>query len=235
MGGTYRPLTVGLLAIITISAFEAMAVATAMPVVAQELDGRSGYGLAFSMFLTGWLLGSVLGGVGCDLRGPRPAIGTGVCLAVAGLVLSGLAGEFWVFTAGRAVAGLGGGFMIVAVYVVIGQAYPQKLQPVVFGWLAAAWVVPSLLGPLAAGLLTQYLSWRLVFYGVAPLVLAAVLAIWPRLRRLGAPAEKTLPPGLDRRSAGRRALRGLLLAGGVLLAQWAAYEAAGGAAVLYLP
>ncbi|MCG2624014.1 MFS transporter [Arthrobacter sp. I2-34] len=233
MAATYRPPTIGLLAIITIFAFEAMAVATAMPVVSRELDGRSAYGLAFSMFLTASLLGSVLGGLWCDARGPRPAVGTGMGLAVAGLVLSGLAGEFWLFTAGRAVAGLGGGFMIVAVYVVIGQAYPQKLQPVIFGWMAAAWVVPSLLGPLAAGLLTQYVSWRLVFYGVAPLVLTAVLAIWPRLRQLGVPQEAAVPAP-DRRSGRSRALRGLLLAGGVLLAQWAAYEAAaGGTAVLY--
>lgn len=233
MAATYRPLTVGLLAIITISAFEAMAVVTAMPVVAQELDGQSGYGLAFSMFLTASLLGSVLGGLWCDLRGLRPAMAAGLCLTVAGLVLSGLAGEFWVFTAGRAVAGLGGGFMTVAVYVIIGQAYPRKLQPVIFGWMAAAWVVPSLVGPLAAGLLAQYLSWRLVFYGVAPLMLAAVLAIWPRIRHLKAARDQAPEP--DRRSGRRRALRGLALAGGVLLAQWAAYEAAAGTTVLYLP
>ncbi|MFD1214239.1 MFS transporter, partial [Arthrobacter sp. GCM10027362] len=197
MAATYRPLTIGLLAIITFSAFEAMAVATAMPVVARELDGQSSYGLAFSMFLTASLLGSVLGGLWCDLRGPRPAVGTGLGLTVAGLVLSGLAGEFWIFTAGRAVAGLGGGFMIVAVYVIIGQAYPQRLQPVIFGWMSAAWVVPSLVGPLAAGLLTQYLSWRLVFYGVAPLVLAFVLAVWPKIRRLGTPPGPKPAPAAD--------------------------------------
>ncbi|NKX54583.1 MFS transporter [Arthrobacter mobilis] len=236
MAATYRSLTAGLLAIITFSAFEAMAVATAMPAVARELDGQSGYGLAFSMFLTASLLGSVLGGLWCDARGPRPAVGTGLGLTVAGLVLSGLAGEFWIFTAGRAVAGLGGGFMIVAVYVIIGQAYPQKLQPVVFGWIAAAWVVPSLVGPLAAGLVTQYVSWRLVFYGVAPLVLASVLAVWPRIRRLGAP--QAAESGPRRRGGRRRALRGLVLAAGVFLAQWAGFEAvdaaAGRAAGLYL-
>jgi MFS family permease len=234
MAATYRPLTVGLLAIITLSAFEAMAVATAMPAVAAELDGQSGYGLAFSMFLTASLLGSVLGGLWCDVRGPRPAVGAGACLTVAGLLLSGLAGEFWIFIAGRAVAGLGGGFMIVAVYVIIGQAYPQKLQPVIFGWMAAAWVVPSLVGPLAAGLLTQYLSWRLVFYGVAPLVPACVLAIWPKIRQLRAPQEQTPEPGPEHRSGRHRALRGLALAGGVLLAQWAAYEAAEGTPGLYM-
>ncbi|NKX49275.1 MFS transporter, partial [Arthrobacter deserti] len=180
------------------------------------------------------LLGSVLGGLWCDLRGPRPAAAAGVGLTVAGLVLSGLAGHFWVFTAGRAVTGLGGGFVIVAVYVVIGQAYPQKLQPVVFGWMAAAWVVPSLVGPLAAGLVAQYLSWRLVFYGVAPLVLAATLAVWPGIRRLG--VRQGPAPGTEPAPGGRRrALRGLALSGGVLLAQWAAYGAAAGAgASLYV-
>ncbi|QTG80540.1 MFS transporter [Arthrobacter crystallopoietes] len=230
----YRSLTIGLLAIITLTAFEAMAVATAMPVVAQELHGQSSYGLAFSMFLTASLLATVVAGIWCDVRGPTPSLGLGLALMVVGLVLSGVADSFWLFTAGRAIAGLGGGFLIVAVYVIIGQAYPQQVQPVVFGWLAAAWVVPSLIGPYVAGLLAQYLSWRLVFYGVAPIVLLAVLVIWPSVRHLGAPEE----PTMDRRLGKQQVVRGLVLAGGVFLAQWAVYQAvqmpeAGTAAALY--
>jgi MFS family permease len=230
MSAAYRPLTLGLLAVITLAAFEAVAVATAMPVVAADLEGKSAYGLAFSMFLTASLLASVVAGVWCDAKGPRPALGAGLVLMVAGLVLSGAAGEFWIFTAGRAVAGLGGGFAIVAVYVIIGQVYPQRMQPVVFGWLAAAWVVPSLVGPLAAGVVAEYISWRLVFYGVAPIFLLAVLVVWPRTRSVGAPEN----PTTDRRAGRLQAVRGLMLAGGVFLAQWALFEAVAGGPVWQL-
>ena len=222
LSGAYRALTLGILAIITCSAFEAMAVTTAMPVVAQELSAGAGYGLAFSMYLTASLLGTVVAGSRCDVQGPRPSLAAGMVLMTAGLVMSALANEFWLVTAGRAVSGLGGGAMIVAVYVIIGEIYPSALQPVVFGWLATAWILPSMIGPLAAGLLAQYVSWRWVFAAVIPVVLAAYLMIWPRIRSLGPPEDPALDPTLGR----RRALWGSLLAAAVFVAQWAGNEAA---------
>ena len=47
-----------------------MAVATAMPVVARELDAVRSYSLAFSLFLTASLLGMVVAGGLADSRGP---------------------------------------------------------------------------------------------------------------------------------------------------------------------
>ncbi|NJC22798.1 MFS family permease [Arthrobacter pigmenti] len=216
MSAPLRSLTVGVIAIITCAAFEAMAVVTAMPSVASELNGVASYGLAFSMYLTASLLGSVLGGSWCDRRGPRPALAVGMGLMVLGLLISGSAPVFWLMTSGRAVSGLGGGFMIVAVYVIIAQAYPQRMQPVVFGWLAAAWVVPSLIGPYLAGILAEEASWRWVFLGVAPVVLAAFLLVWPRTARLKAPGPRRALDAAARRSA----VTGVLLAGGVFAAQF---------------
>ncbi|GAB3545972.1 MFS transporter [Arthrobacter tumbae] len=217
MSASLRPLTIGVIAIITCAAFEAMAVVTAMPSVAAELDGVSSYGLAFSMYLTASLLGSVLGGIWCDRRGPRPALAAGMGLMIAGLVVSGSAPAFWIMTVGRAVSGLGGGFMIVAVYVIIAKAYPQRMQPVVFGWLAAAWVIPSLIGPYVAGVLAEQASWRWVFLGVAPVIVAAFLLVWPRTERLKVAGP---PEPLDQ-AARRNAGTGVLLAGGVFAAQFA--------------
>lgn len=225
MGAEHRGLVVGLLAIVTCTAFEAMAVATAMPVVADELHGRSSYGLAFSMYLTASLVATASAGVWCDLKGPRPSLLTGLVLMCSGLVVSGAAADFTLLTLGRMVSGLGGGFLIVPLYVIIGQALPPRLQPTLFGWFSAAWVVPSLVGPYIAGLLAEHVSWRWVFFGVAPFVLGAVGLVWSTVRRLGPPAE----PSTDPAAGGRRALLGLVLAVGVFAGQWAAHDAAGGA------
>lgn len=227
MSAAYRPLTLGVIAIVTCAAFEAMAVTTAMPVVGGELDAGAGYGLAFSMFLTASLLGSVLAGSRCDAEGPRRPLVLGMALLVAGLIVSSLAGEFWQVTAGRAVSGLGSGAMVVALYVIIGEVYPSKLQPVVFGWVSAAWILPSMVGPLAAGLLAQYVSWRWVFAVVIPIVLLAAALVWPRVRHLGAPDN----PALDRALGRRRGLWGIFLAAGVFTAQWAGNEAAAAGSV----
>lgn len=215
MSPELRPLTIGILAIITCAAFEAMAVVTAMPSVARELSGESSYGLAFSMYFTASLLGTVVAGSWCDRKGPRPALAVGMALMILGLLAAGAAPHFWLVTVGRAVSGLGGGFMIVAVYVVIGRSFPQQAQPVVFGWLSAAWVLPALIGPVVAGFVTEQFGWRWVFLGVAPVVLAAVVIVWPKTKDLGAMEAADAGP------ARTRVIRGFALAGGVFAAQWA--------------
>src|SRR5665647_717575 len=96
------------------------------------------YGLAFSFMLTAEMLGIVLAGVWADRRGPLPSLFAGQLLMAAGSAMAGLAPTFAVLLAGRLVAGLGAGLIVVALYVVIGRAYPDALRPRVFSWVSAA-------------------------------------------------------------------------------------------------
>jgi MFS family permease len=186
MGPAYRLLTVALLALVTIIAFENMAISTAMPAVAKDLDAVRSYGLAFSFMLTAELLGIVLAGVWSDRRGPLPSLFAGQLLMAAGSATAGLAPTFTVLLAGRLLAGLGGGLMVVALYVVIGRAYPDALRPRVFSWVSAAWVLPSLVGPPVAGWVTATWSWRWVFLLViAPIVVTLAVVSTQRERITG--------------------------------------------------
>src|SRR5688500_20305340 len=87
----YRSLSSGLVALVMLVAFEAMAVATAMPVVARELGGMHLYNLAFSATLAASVIATVLGGRWSDVRGPMQPIATGVVGFVAGLLVAGFA------------------------------------------------------------------------------------------------------------------------------------------------
>jgi len=49
--------------------------------------------------------------------------------------------------AGRVVQGLGAGLLVTAIYVVIGETYPERLRPKVFAAMSSAWVLPGLAGP----------------------------------------------------------------------------------------
>ena len=60
--------------------------------------------------------------------------------------------------------------MIVALYVSVSRAYPERLRPSILAAFSAAWVVPSIVGPLAAGSVTEHLGWRWVFLGIPLLV-----------------------------------------------------------------
>ncbi|MFI6933439.1 MFS transporter [Streptomyces sp. NPDC050287] len=186
LGRAYRALSVGIVSVVLLIAFEATAVGTAMPVAAQELDGVALYAFAFSGYFTTSLFGMVLAGQWSDRRGPLGALTTGIGCFAAGLALSGTAGAMWLFIVGRAVQGLGGGLVIVALYVVVGRAYPERLRPAIMAAFAASWVVPSIVGPLASGAVTEHLGWRWVFLGIPPLVVFPLALALPQIRRRAA-------------------------------------------------
>ncbi|MFF5366590.1 MFS transporter [Streptomyces sp. NPDC013187] len=183
LGAAYRALSVGIVSVVLLIAFEATAVGTAMPVAARELDGVSLYAFAFSGYFTTSLFGMVLSGQWSDRRGPLGPLTAGIASFGAGLLLSGTAGTMWVFILGRAVQGLGGGLVIVALYVVVGRAYPERLRPSIMAAFAASWVLPSIVGPLAAGTVTEQLGWRWVFVGIPVLVVFPLALALPQIRR----------------------------------------------------
>ncbi|GHD46525.1 MFS transporter [Streptomyces galbus] len=186
LGRSYRALSVGIVSVVVLIAFEATAVGTAMPVAARELDGLSVYAFAFSGYFTTSLFGMVLAGQWADRRGPFGALTAGMAAFAAGLLLAGTAGAMWVFILGRAVQGLGGGLVIVALYVVVGRAYPERLRPSIMAAFAAGWVVPSVVGPLASGAVTEHLGWRWVFLGIPVLVVLPLALALPQIRRRAA-------------------------------------------------
>ncbi|WP_328507070.1 MFS transporter [Streptomyces sp. NBC_00391] len=188
---SYRGLSIGIVSVVLLIAFEAMAVGTAMPVAARELDGISAYGFAFSAYFTTSLFGMVLAGQWSDRRGPLGALTAGIGGFAAGLVLSGTAGVMWLFVLGRAVQGLGGGLVIVALYVVVGRAYPERLRPSIMAAFAASWVVPSVVGPLVSGAVTEQLGWRWVFVGIPVLVVLPLGLALPQIRRRASGPVKT--------------------------------------------
>ncbi|MFJ9133450.1 MFS transporter [Streptomyces sp. NPDC102256] len=194
LGRAYRALSIGIVSVVLVIAFEATAVGTAMPVAARELDGVALYAFAFSGYFTTSLFGMVLAGQWSDRDGPLASLTVGIGAFAGGLLLSGTAGGMWLFVLGRAVQGLGGGLVIVALYVVVGRAYPERLRPAIMAAFAAAWVVPSVVGPLAAGAVTEHLGWRWVFLGIPALVGIPLALALPQIRRrAGGPATDGEP------------------------------------------
>ncbi|WP_018654072.1 MFS transporter [Actinomadura flavalba] len=191
--GDLRLPTLGIVLVTLLLAFESMAVSTVMPVIAPALDGQSLYAWGFSASLITMLLATVLTGGLADRIGPGLPLLTGIAVFVAGLAVGGSAPEMAVFIAGRALQGLGTGSAMVAMYVLIARVYPDTLRPRVFGALAAAWVLPSLLGPAVAGFVAAHAGWRWVFLGLIPLVVPAAAMLVPALRRL-VPAPAAAAP-----------------------------------------
>jgi len=212
-----RTLTIGSVALVSLAAFEAMAVATAMPTAAAALDGIAGYALAFGLPLATAVVGMVLSGVWSDAHGPGAPMRVGVAAFVVGLTLASLAPSMAALAAGRAVQGLGSGLFSVALYVVVARAVHPALRPRIFAAFAAAWVLPAVVGPPIAGLLVETIGWRWVFALAAVLAVPAATMVEPALRRLRADGGDSARDGAvpDRGSRpARRVLWALLAAAG---------------------
>lgn len=192
LSARFRTATVGVFALGFLIAFEALAVTAAMPLAARDLHGTELFALTFSAFAAASVVGTVVSGAWSDRSGPVVPLLTGVAVFAVGLVASGTAPTMALLIVGRVAQGVGTGTIGTALYVLVARVYPERLHPRVFALLAAAWVLPSLVGPFAAGAVATYLGWQWVFLGILPLVVLATALLVPTLR--GGPVAGTGAP-----------------------------------------
>ena len=212
----HRALTVGLLATVAAAAFEALAVATALPSIVKEIGGLSLYGWPFSAFMLASLVGIVASGSLADRRGPAPPFIAGTTLFVLGLLAAGLANSMPFLIAARLLQGLGSGAIGSIAYVAVGRGYSADTRPRMIALLSSAWVVPGLIGPGIAGLVADTIGWRWVFYGLAPAITVGGLIATPSLRRLARSEARSENARAETRTRDALILAtgaGLLLAG----------------------
>jgi MFS family permease len=179
-----RQLTLGLILIMFGPAFESLAVATILPKIVADLGGLSFYGWSFSAYLLAVLIGLILAGDEADQRGPTLPFMIGVASFVLGLILAGTAPSMFVFVLSRAVQGFGAGILVSVTYACVGQGYPEQLKPQMVAILASAWVLPGLIGPALAGIISDFLGWRWVFLGLVFILPLGIGLVLPALNKL---------------------------------------------------
>ncbi|RIJ70606.1 MFS transporter [Nakamurella silvestris] len=195
--GAYLLTSIGALALVFLGAFESLAVTTVMPVVSRDLDGASLYAMAFAAPLAMGVIGMVVAGSWADRSGPGKPLYLSATVFAVGLVIAGTAGSMGILVLGRLVQGLGSGAITVSLYVLVARVYPATLHPKIFGYFAAAWAIPSLVGPALAGFVAEVASWHWVFLGVVGLVPIAVALVVPAVRQLTdapVPADRVRAP-----------------------------------------
>ncbi len=193
----FRALTIGILLALGLVAFESLAVSTVMPRVAHDLNGLNLYGWAFSLFQLANIIGIFWAGQTADRRGPAFPFAVALSVFLLGLVCSSLAVNMPMLLLGRVFQGWGAGVVATVIYVVVQLGYPPHLRASMLASLSAAWILPTLVGPLLASFLADHLTWRAVFWVLIPLVLPSLLLTLPALARLrpgvSSPKKSTLP------------------------------------------
>jgi MFS family permease len=189
----YLPLAIGAVALVTLGAFENRAVGTALPTLVREFDAVSSFGLATAAPIATYVVSLALAGVWADRSGPVPPLRAGVVTFAVAQVLVGTAGGMPQVIAGRLLSGLAEGLIDVGIMVLIARALPEELRPRMFSLFAAAWVLPSVVGPFLTGIVTEGVGWRWVFLGALAVLVPVWLLIRPALRvaAAGSPAGMT--------------------------------------------
>ena len=132
------------------------------------------YAIAFGGFL-------LLGGRAADLLGRRRVFIVGVALFTIASLVCGLAQNEAMLIASRAVQGLGGAIISPAALSIVTTSFEEGAERnKALGVWGALGGSGAAVGVLAGGVLTQYLSWRWIFFVNVP-VGALVLALTPRI------------------------------------------------------
>lgn len=180
----YRRLSIGIVALVSVFGFEGIAIGAVMPVAAADLDAISNYAVAFTSFTMASLLGMTFSGLWANKIGLARVVIFAVAALALGSLIAGFAPNLATLTVGRSIQGFAMGIDLVTMYVVIGRMYPEALRAKALGILAAAWVVPGLIGPGIAGLLVEISSWRMTFWIVPFLLIGPIMLLVPELKKL---------------------------------------------------
>jgi EmrB/QacA subfamily drug resistance transporter len=129
----------------------------------------TGYALTFGGFL-------LLGGKLADRLGRRRVFMGGAVLFAVASFLGGIAENQTLLIAARALQGLGGAFMSPAALSLLTVVFPEgRERDRALGIWAAITAGGAALGLVLGGVLTEYLSWRWVFFVNVPVAVLAVV------------------------------------------------------------
>ncbi len=189
----FRLVLTGLMLALTLASLDQNIVATALPRITGDLGGLRHLSWVVTSFVVASTVSAPLYGRLSDIYGRKPAFAVSISVFLLGSVLCGLARSMAELIGFRALQGLGGGGLMVLAQTVIGDLVSPRERGRYQGLFAAVFTACSVAGPLVGGVLTEYASWRWVFYVNLPVGAVALLLIMLALR----PRPRGPAPRLD--------------------------------------
>ncbi len=150
------------------------------------------YGLAqlvLTLFLLSTAVSQLFLGSLSDHYGRRPIMMAGFVFFSAGSLICALAPNIESLLLGRVVQGLGGSVGISLSRVIVRDVYERDKSASLIGYITMAMVITPMLGPYTGGLLTQFGSWRFVFYLCLVLALLTLIMIYFKQHETRRPHE----------------------------------------------
>ncbi|WP_051271096.1 MDR family MFS transporter [Shimazuella kribbensis] len=156
---------------------ESTIVATAVPEIVAELGNFSAYSWVFSSFLLMQSVTTPIYGKLSDIFGRKPIFLIGTIIFLIGSLLCGMATSMGLLIFYRFIQGIGAGAVMPIATTLVGDLYSLEERSKIQGYLSSVWGISSVIGPLAGGLIVQYVSWAWVFWVNIPLGIASLIGI----------------------------------------------------------
>ena len=200
-----RRIVMAMIPAIFLAAIDGTVVSVALLTIGRELRSFELTSWVVAGYLVSSTVATPIYGKLSDLHGRRPLLLVAIAVHLGASVLCGLAQDMHQLIAFRILQGLGSGGLLALAQATIADLAPGPQRGRYQGYLAGTFATAAISGPILGGLLTEYLSWRAIFWINLPI---GALALWLVHRVLPGPARAGVRHAIDYLGA-------LLLAGGL--------------------
>jgi len=129
----------------------------------------------FTLYLVCAIAGIATMSALADRYGRRSIYIACVTIFALGSVIAVVASSFGMFLLARGVQAIGAGGIFPVATAAIGDRVPAARRGAALGLVAATWGLAAVVGPLAGGLITHFVSWRWIFAANFPLAIVVIV------------------------------------------------------------
>src|SRR4051794_35978642 len=156
--------------------------ATALPVIAQDLGSLSDVSWVVTAYVVAAAATTPVWGKLGDRYGRKPLLQTALTTFITASALCGGAQDITQLIVLRGIQGVAAGGLMTLAMAAVGDLVSPRERGRYQGYIAAAFAITTIVGPLIGGVLVDHASWRWVFFvnlPVGALALAGLAAKLP--------------------------------------------------------
>ncbi|HKM64039.1 MAG TPA: MDR family MFS transporter [Acidisphaera sp.] len=174
----------GILLCMFLAAIDQTVVIPAVPAIAADLNGFGHLSWIVSAYLLTSTAATPIYGKLSDTFGRRKLLLPAIALFALASVGCALSHTIWQLIVSRAVQGVGGAGLMAMSQAAIADVVSPRERGRYQGYMAGTWAIASIAGPIIGGWVTDYATWRWIFWINVPLGVLAMLLCHRALRVL---------------------------------------------------